>query len=154
MIDLRDFEGNLGRFLPHSGEMVLIDKVLEISADCIVTQTNLANHALFCESNGGFVAFKGIELMAQSLGILRGVAEVSSRKKLGFLLGARNFKMFAPFIFDCAITKAKISMQGENGLGVYDCEIFEGDFSRLVATASISTLNPSDEFLAQIKGNL
>ena len=153
-------------YLPHSGEMVLVDEIIEVGADFIITKTIIKNHAIFCESiesvgesqdsaeahdsqNLAFPTYKAIELMAQSLGIFRALNEKGSGSKLGFLLGARRFEILRPFILREARTKVVVSMQDSSGMGVYDCEIFEGE--NLVARASISALNPSNEFLSQIK---
>lgn len=160
-------------YLPHSGEMVLIDEIIEVGADFIITKTIIKNHAIFCESlesvgessesqvstdscdsthssqNFAFPTYKAIELMAQSLGIFRALNEKGSGSKLGFLLGARRFEILHPYIFSEARTKVVVSMQDSSGMGVYDCEIFEG--ANLIARASISALNPSNEFLSQIK---
>lgn len=164
-------------YLPHSGEMVLIDEIIEVGADFIITKTIIKNHAIFCESlesvgessescgkaqdsidsrdskhssqNFAFPTYKAIELMAQSLGIFRALNEKGSGSKLGFLLGARRFEILRPFIVSEARTKVVVSMQDSSGMGVYDCEIFEGE--NLIARASISALNPSNEFLSQIK---
>ena len=180
-------------YLPHSGEMVLIDEIIEVGADFIITKTIIKNHKIFCEtiesvgesgesfgeSYGesaesiespslrgesiesiessestqsqyfAFPTYKAIELMAQSLGIFRALNEKGSNSKLGFLLGARRFEILRPFILSEARTKVAVSMQDSSGMGVYDCEIFEGE--NVVAVASISALNPSNEFLSQIK---
>ena len=150
-------------YLPHSGEMVLIDEIIEVGADFIITKTIINNHKIFCESIESFgessestqsqyfafPTYKAIELMAQSLGIFRALNEKGSNSKLGFLLGARRFEILRPFILSEARTKVAVSMQDSSGMGVYDCEIFEGE--NVVAVASISALNPSNEFLSQIK---
>ena len=153
-------------YLPHSGEMVLIDEIIEVGADFIITKTIIKNHKIFCESiesvgesiessestqsqHFAFPTYKAIELMAQSLGIFRALNEKGSNNKLGFLLGARRFEILRPFILSEARTKVAVSMQDSSGMGVYDCEIFEGE--NVVAVASISALNPSNEFLSQIK---
>lgn len=152
-------------YLPHSGEMVLIDEIIEVGADFIITKTIIKNHKIFCENitekaldsantsnlsqNLAFPTYKAIELMAQSLGIFRALNEKGSGSKLGFLLGARRFEILCPFILSEARTKVVVSMQDSSGMGVYDCEIFEGE--NVVARASISALNPSNEFLSQIK---
>ena len=170
-------------YLPHSGAMVLIDEIIEVGADFIITKSIVKNHGEFCESvdsslreseadeaihesnldchesanadsrNDNMIAlptYKSIELMAQSLGIFRALNEKGSGSKLGFLLGARRFKILRPFIMREARIKVAVSMQDSSGMGVYDCEVFEND--ALIATASISALNPSADFLSHIKG--
>lgn len=180
----------IASYLPHSGKMVLIDEIIEVGEDFIITKSIVKNHIEFCEmpldssknirhseplgeeskkdldkcvdssftyslkndNKLAFPTYKSIELMAQSLGIFRGLKQKGSGGNLGFLLGARRFNILRPYIINEAQIKVTISMQDESGMGVYDCEIIEND--ALIATASISALNPSDNFLSQIKGDL
>lgn len=142
---------NLARYLPHSGDMVLIDEIVEVGEDYIITKSIIANHALFLE-NGAMPTYKSLEMMAQSLGVFRGIKESESKNKLGFLLGARRFEIFQSSISGEIVIKATLSMQDESGLGVYDCEVYCN--LELVAKASISALNPSNDFLDNIKGKI
>lgn len=157
-------------YLPHSGEMVLIDEVLEVTSDFVVTKMLVKNHRIFCENTLdsapckaessidstqrlAFPTHKSIELMAQSLGIFRHIHESTSREKkqnkLGFLLGARRFAIKSPFINNEAIIKAKLQMQDSSGVSIWECEVYEDN--ALVAKATLSVLNPSDEFIAQMQ---
>lgn len=157
-------------YLPHSGEMVLIDEVLEVTSDFVVTKMLVKNHRIFCENildsthckvessidstqRLYFPTHKSIELMAQSLGVFRHIHESTSgqnkQNKLGFLLGARKFAIKSPFIKDEAIIKAKLQMQDSSGVSIWECEVCEGDV--LVAEATLSVLNPSDDFIAQMQ---
>lgn len=142
-------------YLPHSGEMVLIDEIVEVGSDFVITKMLTKNHSAFCDKTNGdssvFFTHKSIELMAQSLGIFRKCNSndsSSDKNKLGFLLGTRRFKIFKPYIKECAIIKAMLSMQDSSGASVWDCEIIEDN--ALVASATLSVLNPSDEFIQLI----
>lgn len=157
-------------YLPHSGEMVLIDEILEVTSDFVVTKMLVKNHRIFCEntldstplkaeSNADstqrlcFPTHKSIELMAQSLGVFRHIHESTSgqskQNKLGFLLVARRFAIKSPFIKNEAIIKAKLQMQDSSGVSIWECEVYENDV--LVAKATLSVLNPSDDFIAQMQ---
>lgn len=143
---------NMESLIPHSGDMILVDEVLEVTTEQITTKSIIKKDNAFLE-DGKFPTYKTLEIMAQSLGCLRGLYQSDKRNKLGFLLGARRFSIKKPFINigDEIITKATISLQDESGLGVYDCEVFIGDV--LIATSSISALNLSDELLEKVIPN-
>lgn len=151
---------NIESFLPHSGEMVLIDEIVEVGADFITTKMFVKNHQVFCEilqdSNADstkwlvFPTHKSIELMAQSLGIFRSFNKQGAKNRLGFLLGARKFKILMPFIRDEATIKATLSMQDSSGFSIWDCEIYESDI--LLCSANLSVLNPNDDFIDNLKG--
>ncbi len=135
--------------IPHSGDMVLLDKVIEVDADSIHVQSTIGADNAFLEREY-FYTFLTLEMMAQSLVVFRGLGDKESRQKLGFLLGARGFKIFKPFvrIGDTIDIITQISMQDKNGLGVYDSRAYCKE--ELIAEATISVLNPNSAFLEQI----
>ncbi len=153
------------RFLPHSGDMVLLDRVVSHDSSGICTQLLVRKDNAFLNEKGEFELYQSIELMAQSVGVLRGLANENERDKLGFLLSVRGLKMRKNAVKIGTLLRvcAKISMRDENGFGLYECEVWEvksGENSRensakfefdenceLLASAKISLLNPSDEML-------
>ncbi|RDU73631.1 hypothetical protein CQA66_00070 [Helicobacter aurati] len=158
-------ERTIKNLLPHSGEMILIHSVLQYDTQSIWTKTHITQDNVFLQ-NGTFAMYQGIELMAQSLGILRGLLATNQSSKLGFILGIRNFVMYrhTAHIGDTLITKANLSLQDANGFGVYECEIFcekirnaqiqDSPVSfhqnlELAAKAKLSILNPNEEFIEQ-----
>ncbi|RDU56715.1 thioester dehydrase [Helicobacter sp. MIT 99-5507] len=134
--------------MPHSGDMVLIDSIVERRNDFISTKTIINKDNPFLENNL-FPAFNTLEIMAQSLVVFRGLSDKSSSFRLGFLLGARKFEIYKPYlkIKDELITKTIIS-EDFNGMGVYESSVFVND--ELVASANISLFNPSKEQLDEI----
>lgn len=138
------------RYLPHSGAMVLLDKVLKYDESSVQTSLEIRADNAFLNEQNEFELFNAIELMAQSVGVLRGISNEKESDKLGFLLSARGFKIYQNSVkigVNLSIN-CKMSMQDESGFGLYDCEIFDGE--NLLANATISLLNPSDEMLERI----
>ncbi|MCH5322622.1 MAG: thioester dehydrase [Helicobacter sp.] len=135
--------------MPHSGEMVLIDEILEIKEDfiCVLAQINEDNAFL---ENRVFPTYKTLEMMAQSLVAFRGKGDEKNRNKLGFLLSTRYFEIFKPFVEvgDKIIIKTNITMQDNEGLGIYESKAYLRD--ELIASATLSVLNPNDEFLKKV----
>lgn len=135
--------------LPHSGEMVLIDEVVSHGADEICVKSVIKSDNAFLE-NGKFPTYKALEMMAQSLGAYKGLY-AKSNFKLGFLIASRKFEIFKPNLEpgDEILIKSKMSLQDENGFGVWDSEIYLKDF--LVARASLSVLSPSLESFLEMR---
>lgn len=134
--------------IPHSGAMVLVDDIVEKKDDFISVKTLIKHDNPFLQ-NGKFPTFNTLEIMAQSLVVYRGLNDKGSNTRLGFLLGARRFEIIKPNlnIGDELITKTYIS-EDFDGMGVYESSVYVDN--KLVASASISVFNPSQEQLDQI----
>lgn len=134
--------------IPHSGAMVLVDDIVEKKDDFISVKTLIKYDNPFLQ-DGKFPTFNTLEIMAQSLVVYRGLNDKSSNARLGFLLGARRFEIIKPNlnIGDELITKTYIS-EDFDGMGVYESSVYVD--GKLVASASISVFNPSQEQLDQI----
>lgn len=134
--------------IPHSGAMVLVDDIVEKKDDFISVKTLIKYDNPFLQ-DGKFPTFNTLEIMAQSLVVYRGLNDKGSNARLGFLLGARRFEIIKPNlnIGDELITKTYIS-EDFDGMGVYESSVYVDD--KLVASASISVFNPSQEQLDQI----
>ena len=134
--------------IPHSGAMVLVDDIVEKKDDFISVKTLIKHDNPFLQ-DGKFPTFNTLEIMAQSLVVYRGLNDKGSNTRLGFLLGARRFEIIKPNlnIDDELITKTYIS-EDFDGMGVYESSVYVDD--KLVASASISVFNPSQEQLDQI----
>lgn len=134
--------------IPHSGAMILVDDIVEKRDDFISVKTLISDDNPFLQ-DGKFPTFNTLEIMAQSLVVYRGLNDKSSNARLGFLLGARRFEILKPTlnIGDELIIKTQIS-EDFDGMGVYDSAVYVSN--ELVASASISVFNPSQEQLDEI----
>lgn len=139
---------HIQELIPHSGVMVLVDDIVEKKDDFISVKTLIKYDNPFLQ-DGKFPTFNTLEIMAQSLVVYRGLNDKGSNARLGFLLGARRFEIIKPNlnIGDELITKTHIS-EDFDGMGVYESSVYVDD--KLVASASISVFNPSQEQLDQI----
>ncbi|MGF6147913.1 Uncharacterised protein [Kingella potus] len=147
--------------LPHSGHMVLIDRVSEHRADFVRVEAHIgANHILL--HNGVLPASMGMEIMAQAIGAFAGIQAVRAGEavKLGFLLGTRRLNLFAdhiPIGTTLAAT-ARLSTQDASGMGVFDCELrwldapddVRGSLPEdgLLAAAALNVYSPKDGQMA------
>ncbi len=117
----------IAELLPHAGDMILIDEVLNYGAEEVHTRLKVRAEGLFNQHDGSLPAWIGIELMAQSVAAYAGcqARQAGEPVQLGFLLGTRNFQCNVdrfPAGAELQI-KALRSLQDDNGMGVFECQL-------------------------------
>ncbi|HFC8287945.1 TPA: thioester dehydrase [Neisseria meningitidis] len=138
--------------LPHSGRMVLIDRITRYGDDFVEAGAQIKpDHILLAGGMLPYTAF--IELMAQAVGAYAGIqARKNARPvRLGFLLGTRKLEIFAQSvpIGTHLLATAHMSIQDAGGMGVFDCELRWTD-----APETSSETLPSDGILARASLNV
>jgi 3-oxoacyl-[acyl-carrier-protein] synthase-1 len=140
----------IAELLPHSGKMVLLDSVVSASDDDLCAQVTIRLDSMFCDgaAAGSWV---GIEYMAQAIAAHAGwqARRRGDAVKVGFLLGSRKYEAAVPaFAVGTVLhVHAHRALQGDNGLGAFECRIEEQ--GRTVATATVTVYQPDNvnEFL-------
>ncbi len=134
----------LAELLPHAGDMILLESIAHWDEDSILARCRVRD-SLFSQADGSWPAWLGIELMAQAVAAYAGLRAKSSggQVQLGFLLGTRKY--------DCSISSfaagsvldisACRSLEDDNGMGVFECEIRSGDIS---VRARLNVYRPPD----------
>lgn len=117
----------IASLVPHAGDMLLLDEVLDFGDEEIRTRLTVRPGGLFNEADGSLPAWVGVELMAQSVAAYAGC---QARKHgepvaLGFLLGTRQYQCNVPsFAAGADITLHAIrTLQDDNGMGVFECHL-------------------------------
>lgn len=131
--------------VPHRGTMLLLDRLLEVSADHAVCEAVVPLDGPFVR-NGQMPAWVGIEHMAQTIAAWAGHRSYRAGvpARIGFLLGSRRFEsMLAGLPCGARMRiEARCELIGDNGLGMFDCRIvLDG---QPVAHARISVYEPDD----------
>lgn len=112
--------------LPHTGHMVLIDRVSAYGADFVCVEASVGERHILLH-NGALPAVSGMEIMAQAIGAFAGIHALlaGGQVRLGFLLGTRRLNLFADEIPIGTLLQAtaKVSIQDAGGMGVFDCEL-------------------------------
>jgi predicted hotdog family 3-hydroxylacyl-ACP dehydratase len=126
--------------LTHRGNMLLIDHVLSFDQAGIRVAATVDGDAWYANAQGAMPAWIGIELMAQAIAALVGLAAHTKNlpPKQGLLLGTRNFTAQLPAFAQnkTLIIAAREIFQEENGLGAFDASIeLDGN------TVAVATLN-------------
>ena len=138
--------------LPHSGRMVLIDRITRYGDDFVEAGAQIKPDNILLV--GGILPYTAfIELMAQAVGAYAGLqARKNARPvRLGFLLGTRKLEIFAQSVpvGTHLLATAHMSIQDAGGMGVFDCELRWTD-----APETSSRTLPSDGILARASLNV
>jgi predicted hotdog family 3-hydroxylacyl-ACP dehydratase len=132
--------------VPHSGTMVLLDRVISSDENSLCAEVAIHPSSLFY-TDGGVGAWVGIEYMAQAIGAYAGYrARLRGEPiKIGFLLGTRRYESRAPVFLQGSVLKihVKRALESDNGLASFDCHI--DDDSGEIASASITVFQPADD---------
>jgi predicted hotdog family 3-hydroxylacyl-ACP dehydratase len=127
MTNVLDFKNiDIAELIPHSGKMVLLDRIIEcdelsLSAELIVRDDGLLGN------DRTVPAWAGIEYMAQTVAAYAGVMAKRAGEpiKLGFLLGTRRYSSnVAEFMVGSRLTVQAKKVIQEDTLGVFDCRIY------------------------------
>lgn len=134
-------------YVPHRGPMLLLDRLLQADAESAVAQVTVPRDGLFLQ-DAGMPAWVGVEYMAQTVAAWAGWRALQRQQtvKLGFLLGTRKFQAhcshFAPDMLLEVLVRSELV--GENGLGMFDCQIRRQGCELVLAQARISVYEPDD----------
>jgi predicted hotdog family 3-hydroxylacyl-ACP dehydratase len=127
--------------LPHSGRMVLLDRVIEFDEENMVAEVIVRDDGSFGHDNT-VPAWLGIEYMAQTIAALGGMKRRLAGKTLnpGFLLGTRRYDCNVDiFAVGSVLTVNVKRLVEDQGLGVFDCRITaEG----ILASAKLNVYQP------------
>lgn len=137
----------IGELVPHSGAMVLLDRVLSADAENLCAEVTIHAGSVFYDaSSAGVGSWVGIEYMAQAIAAHAGyLARLAGAPvKIGFLLGARRYEAQVPLFVDGSVLQVHVQqvMQGENGLGAFECRIEMA--GAVLAHATITVFQPED----------
>jgi predicted hotdog family 3-hydroxylacyl-ACP dehydratase len=131
--------------VPHGGAMSLLEHMIELDAERIVCTTTIRAGGLFNDADGGFPAWAGVELMAQSVAAWAGAQALNEQKpiRLGFLLGTRQYECNVDS-FPVGSTlriEAERAFHDESGMGSFACRI---EAPGIEANARLSVFSPPD----------
>ena len=132
-------------WVPHRGEMCLIDEVAEVDAEHSVAELEVPVDGLFVR-DGGVPGWIGIEYMAQTIASWAGARarRAGGAPRIGMLLGTRRYDVrVARFPSGARLrVEARCDLMAESGLGQFDCRIVMD--GQEVATARVSVFEPPE----------
>jgi predicted hotdog family 3-hydroxylacyl-ACP dehydratase len=141
MTDLPDIRA----LVPHSGPMVLLDRVIAIDEESVRAEVRIRKDSLFYR-DGGVGAWIGLEYIVQAIAAYAGyhAAARGEAVKIGFLLGTRGYECVRPMFALGSVVqvRAKRVFQNEDGLASFDCSL--DDESGRLGGASVTVYQPAD----------
>ncbi|WFP50273.1 3-hydroxylacyl-ACP dehydratase [Methylomonas sp. EFPC3] len=139
---------DIAELLPHTGDMVLLDRVVSFEEDRLSAVLTVRGEGLLFGDERAVPAWAALEYMAQAIGAYVGLQAKQAGQpiRLGFLLGSRLLQSNVgtlPVGCELAVTIEKI-VQDEQ-LGVFDCRV-SGD--NIEISAKLNVYQPrSDQSL-------
>lgn len=119
------------QLLPHAGDMILLDHVLEYGAEHLRAQVTVSPQGLFNQADGSLPAWVGIEIMAQGIAAYAGchARAAGQAPELGFLLGTRQFQTSHDRLPAGSVLTLQVerTLQDDNGMGVFECRLDGGE---------------------------
>ena len=127
--------------LPHSGPMLLLDRVLEHSPQGTVCSVAVEASELFRETDGSVPTWVGLEYMAQCAAAHGALAARARGEALrpGLFLGSRRVRLRADAFGPHQVLRVSAHHhRGEAGLVAFDCEIRDAAGGELLADARVN----------------
>lgn len=138
---------DIRQLVPHQGAMMLLDRLVAVDNDNLCAEVDILPETLFCQHEGvpGWV---GIEYMAQAIAAHAGYGAYlrGEAVKLGFLLGTRRYHCQQPAFVVGSVLRVHVhkALQGDNGLGAFECRIDDGASGSNIASATITVYQPEN----------
>lgn len=148
MDDSTVFENlDIRSLLPHSGRMVLLDRLLFADAEELRAEVTIRIDSLFCQPHG-VPAWVGVEYMAQAIAAYAGYSAKQRGEgvKIGFLLGTRRYEAGCAEFAIGSVLQVQVQklLQADNGIGSFECHIRASTSMQQLASATITVFQPAD----------
>jgi predicted hotdog family 3-hydroxylacyl-ACP dehydratase len=136
--DIRDL-------MPHSGPMVLLDRVIAADDESLRAEVRVRANSLFFV-DGAIGGWVGLEYMAQAIGAFAGYRSRlrGAPVRIGYLLGTRHYecKQTSFALGSRLEIYVKRVLQSQDGLAAFDCRI--DDETGMVASANVTVFQSAD----------
>jgi len=133
---------DIASLIPHSGEMVLLDRVIDYDDNRLSAELVVRGDGLLAGDENSVPAWIGIEYMAQTIAAYAGIAAKQAKQpiRLGFLLGTRRYSSnTGEFRVGAKLTVEVERIFQDDNLSVFDCRILGDDVE---ITANLNVYQP------------
>lgn len=132
---------HISALIPHSGKMILLEKVIYRDTERIDCLLTISAEDPFADEQGNVPAYIGLEYMSQAVaahGSLDKVDE-AERGKIGFFVGSRKVEMFVQefYLQQELLISANLVLEQE-GFGVFDCAVRNADEGELLMSGRLN----------------
>ena len=141
---------DIRELLPHSGPMVLLDRVVAFDDDSLCAEARVREDSLFYR-DGAIGAWVGLEYMAQAIGAYAGyrARQRGEPVRIGYLLGTRHYDCRQPSFALGSLLKIYVKrvFQSDQGLAAFDCHIVDDNGKLASANVTVFQSAAGDELL-------
>lgn len=130
--------------LPHGGEMILIDSVIDAGDDWAKTSVQIAEDCMFFRPGLGVPAWVGSEYMAQTISLCAGLEakKLGEDIRIGLFLGTRRYSASVEYFrLGMNLTVFVNEVWRDKEMAVFECEIECGE---TLASARLNVFQPRD----------
>ena len=136
---------DIRKLVPHSGQMVLLDRAIHADTDSLCAEVRIHAGSMLADETG-VGSWVGIEYMAQAVAAHAGWSALQRGEevKVGFLLGSRKYETSVPEFALGSVLHVHVRrvLQGDNGLGAFECHIDIVGGTANVASATVTVFQP------------
>ena len=138
---------HISALIPHSGKMILLEKVIYRDAERIDCLMTISAEDPFADERGNVPAYIGLEYMSQGVaahGSLNKDNE-AERGKIGFFVGSRKVEMFVQEF--CPQQELLISANlvlEQEGFGVFDCVVRNAGDGEILMSGRLNFFQPEN----------
>lgn len=133
--------------LPHSGDMVLLDRISDFGEDFLIAETEIRSDNILIK-HGKLATFAGIEIMAQGVAAWSGCLATLADEpvRLGYLLGTRKLYIHTQEIpvGSKLQIKIKMSIQDSTGFGVFDSQLIDLTSGKVILEGALNVFSPKE----------
>ncbi len=141
----------IAELLPHTGAMVLLDRVLSYDDNMLTAELTVRGDGLLPGDQTSVPAWVGIEYMAQTIGAHVGIKAKQAGEpiRLGFLLGTRRYNSnVASLAVGSRLTVTVEKIMQDEQLGVFECRI-RGE--NVEIAANLNVYQPPDTLIDDVE---
>lgn len=139
---------HISALIPHSGKMILLEKVVYRDAERIDCLLTISAQDPFADEEGNVPAYIGLEYMSQGVaahGSLDKVDE-AERGKIGFFVGSRKVEIFVQeFYLQQELLISANLVREQEGFGVFDCTVRNADDGEMLMSGRLNFFQPENK---------
>ena len=147
MVDLSCPINDVAALLPHSGKMVLLDRVIAFGEDFLIAESELREDNILLKNNR-LPSFVGTEIMAQGVAAWAGCKCIGAGQpiSLGYWIGSRKLSLHCADIpVGSKLTiNIRLSIEDASGFGIFDCQLIDRDSQQVLIEGALSVFRPQN----------
>jgi predicted hotdog family 3-hydroxylacyl-ACP dehydratase len=136
----------IAEIVPHTGNMILLERVLEHAGDATVCAVAIDAQTLFVQGDGAVGSWVGIEYMAQCVAAHAGLLARAMGKepRVGYLVSSRRLRFHAPRFVpgqELRISAAQL-WGGQQGMVSFQCKVEDVSSGALLVEGRLNCYLP------------